>query len=306
MIAIAVLILASLGAGAWAEGRWGPAAQRAGNRALDILIYGLVPLVTFFTVSHVKLTAGVGAGLALGWTERLTVIALAWVIGTRVLRLPRPGVGALMVTVGIANTGYLGVPLITVLLGGEPATGQAITYDVAVSAPVLLLIGFAIGAAFGTRAGNTPRERLSAFLWRNPPLFAFVAALIAPGWLTPDWAQSAAEVAVFALAPLGFFALGVNLMHEQEDGVRVFPPPLTPPIGVALGLRLLVAPGVMLAGAALVGGVPDAFQLQAGMACGINGLAVAHLYGLDLRIVAGAIAWSTAIVLAVATAVVLL
>lgn len=306
MIAVAAVILASIGAGAWAEARWGPAAQRAGGRALDVLIYALLPVVTFFTVSHVELTTGVGAGLLLGWAERLVVIALAWVIGARVLRLPAPATGAMMIAAGLANTGYLGVPLVAALLGDSTATGQAITYDIAVSAPVLLLVGFAIGAAFGTRAGESPRERVRAFVLRNPPLVAFLAALVAPGWLTPDWARDAAQVAVFALAPLGFFALGVNLMHEQEDGVRVFPPPLTTPVGVALGLRLLVAPAVMLAGAAVVSGVPDAFLVQAAMACGINGLAVAHVFGLDLRIVAGAVAWSTAIVLAVAAAVAVL
>ncbi len=303
MIAVAAAIVAALGTGVWAERRWGPGAQRAANRALDVLIYALLPVVIFFTVSHVELTAGVGAGIALGWAERLTVIALAWVIGARVLRLSRPQTGALMIAVGLANTGYLGVPLVAGLIGGSTATGQALTYDVAVSAPVLLLLGFGIGAAFGTQAGEGAGERLKAFLWRNPPLFAFAAALLAPAALTPDWAREAAEVAVFALAPLGFFALGVNLMHEQEDGVRVFPPPLTAPIAVALGLRLLVAPAVMLAGAALIAGVPDPFLVQAAMACGINGLAVAHVYGLDLRIVAGAIAWSTAIVLAAAAVV---
>jgi predicted permease len=89
-------------------------------------------------------------------------------------------------------------------------------------------------------------------------------------------------------------------MQEQEEGVRVFPPPLTAPIGATLVLRLLVAPAIMLALSALVVRVPDAFLIQAGMACGINSLAVAHIYGLDLRIVAGAVAWSTAIVLAAA------
>ena len=49
--------------------------------------------------------------------------------------------------------------------------------------------------------------------------------------------------------------------------------------------------------------VPPAFLLQAGMACGINSLAVAHIYGLDLRITAAAIAWSTAIVLTAAAVV---
>ena len=103
------------------------------------------------------------------------------------------------------------------------------------------------------------------------------------------------------LAPLGFFALGVHLMHEQEDGVRVFPPPMTPAIGVALALRLVVAPGLMLALSALVVEVPDPFLIQAAMACGINGLAVAHVFGLDLRLAAGAIAWSTAVVLVAAS-----
>ena len=37
------------------------------------------------------------------------------------------------------------------------------------------------------------------------------------------------------------------------------------------------------------------------MACGINGLAVAHVFGLDLRLAASAIAWSTAIVLVAAS-----
>ena len=45
--------------------------------------------------------------------------ALAWVAGTRLLRLPRASTGALMVVVVLANTGYLGVPLNGALLGRE-------------------------------------------------------------------------------------------------------------------------------------------------------------------------------------------
>ena len=304
MLPIALVILVSIAIGTASERRWGQGAQRAARSALDVLIYGLMPIVTFFTVSHVHLTAGVGAGLGFGWVERLTVIGLAWAVGTRALRLPQPSVGAMMISAGIANTGYLGIPLISTLIGGH-AVGQAVTYDVAVSAPVLLLVGFAIGAALGTRAGETPRERLRAFLLRNPPLVAFVLALVAPRALAPEWALKAAQVAVFALAPLGFFALGVNLMQEQEEGVRVFPPPLTPPVATAIGLRLLTAPAVMLGLSALIVAVPSAFRVQAAMACGVNGLAVAHIYGLDLRIVSGAIAWSTAIVLSAAAVVAL-
>jgi malate permease and related proteins len=297
VIAIALVILASVAVGAGAERRWGEAARRAGRRSLDILIYGLMPVVTFFTVSHVEITTGVGAGLAFGFAERGVATVLAYLIGTRLLRLGRPSVGAMMVCAGIANTGYLGVPLARTLFDGHQAVGQAITYDVVVSATFLLLVGFAIGAGFGTQAGETPRERVRAFALRNPPLLAFLLALVAPSAWSPDWAHDAAGVAVLAFAPLGFFALGVNLMQEQEHGVRVFPPPLTTAVGVTLGLRLLVAPAVMALLSLTVVKVPAPFLLQAGMASGINSLAVAHIYGLDLRITAATIAWSTTIVL---------
>ena len=38
------------------------------------------------------------------------------------------------------------------------------------------------------------------------------------------------------------------------------------------------------------------------MPCGINTMIVTHAYGLDLRISAGAVAWSTAIAVVVAVA----
>lgn len=305
MLLITLVIIAAVGIGAAAERRWEEAARRAGARALEVLIYGLIPFVTFFTVSHVKLTTGVGAGLAFAWIELAVVTSIAYVAGTRVLRLPSPSVGALMCAAGLVNTGYLGIPIIATLIGGKTAIGQAIAFDVAVTAPMLLLVGFGIGAAFGTSAGQTGRERVRAFLLRNPPLAAFALALVAPAWATPGWAQDAAQVAVLLMAPLGFFALGVNLMHEQEEGVRVFPPPVTAPIATALGLRLILAPALMLALSTLIVRVPDAFLVQAGMACGINGLSVGHVFGLDLRLTAGAIAWSTAIVVVAACGVAL-
>ena len=300
MLLIALVIAAAVSVGALAERRFGDGARRAASRSLEILIYGLIPVVTFFTVSHVKLTTGVGAGIGFAYAELAVVTSIAFVVGSRSLGLPRPSTGALMTCAGVVNTGYLGVPLVAALIGGSTAVGQAITYDVAVSAPMLLLVGFGIGAAFGTRAGTTRRERLRAFAVRNPALAAFALALIAPAWATPTWAQHATASLVLLMAPLGFFALGVNLMHEQQAGVRVFPPPITPAVATALGLRLLIAPALMLTLSALIVRVPDAFLIQAAMACGINGLSVGHVFGLDVRLSAAAIGWSTVLVLTAA------
>jgi predicted permease len=75
------------------------------------------------------------------------------------------------------------------------------------------------------------------------------------------------------------------------------PPPLTPAIGWALGLRLAVAPALLYLLALPLIDLPHAYLVQAAMPTGINALVVAHAYGLELRSLAATIAWSTGIVL---------
>lgn len=235
----------------------------------------------------------------LAYLELAVIAGLAYLAGSRLLHLRREQTGSLMLVTMLANTGYLGVPLCAAVLGTS-AVGAAIAFDTVVSGPMFYGFGFAVGAAFGTLAGGTPRERFRSFLVRNPPLVAVVAGLLAPDALAPDVLVDVAHVLVFAILPVGFFILGVNLAAEAEDGALAFPPPLTAPVGVAIVLRLAVAPALMLGLSALVIDVPDAYLLQAAMPSGINSLVVAHAYGLDLRICASALAWTTTIVVAVA------
>jgi predicted permease len=265
------------------------------------MLYVLVPFVIFVNIARLHVSAEVGAGIGLAYLELAAVGALAWVLGTRVLRLERPAIGALMCAAVLANTGYLGLPLTLAVLGSG-RLGEAIAFDTLVSGPMLLLVGFAIGAAFGSRAGETRGQRLRAYLVRNPPLLAVAAGLLAPASAAPDALVTASHVVVIALAPLGFFALGVNLSAEAERG-RLRPVrDLRAPLGVALALRLAVAPALMYALSLTVVTVPDAYLLQSAMPCAINTLLIAHAYGLDLRLATGAIAWSTALALLVGLA----
>lgn len=298
MIYVVLAVVASVTAGVAAERRSSTGAQRLGRRTLDVMLYVLVPFVTFFNIAHLHITRGVGVGIGLGYAELAVVGIAAWVIGERVLRLSRPVTGALICATVLANTGYLGLPLAVALLGPRQL-GTAIAFDTLVSAPMLLFVGFAVGAAFGGHAGDTRGERVRAYFARNPPLLAVAAGLLAPRSLAPALLVSASHVVVFALLPLGFFTLGINLAVESDEGVVGFPPRLTAPIATVLGLRLLAAPALMLILSALVVAVPAAYLLQAAMPCGINSLIVAHAYGLDLRLVAGALAWSTAVVMVV-------
>jgi predicted permease len=300
MIFVLAAILVFGAAGVWAERRHGERAVALTGRMFDVLLYGLLPFITFFAVARLELTAGIGIGLLVAYAQLAIVGGLAYVGSRRILRLDDASTGAVVVTVVLANTGFLGLPLNAVLLGSDDVP-EAITWDLSVSLPMLFVVGFGVGAALGTKAGATGRERARSFVMRNPPLLALLAALVVPDAAAPEVLSDAAKLAAIALLPVGFFALGVHLCQEAEDGSLRLPPPITRPVALAVGLRILVAPALFAAGATLASipdgvEIPDAYYLQAAMPCGINALVVAHVYGLDLRIVAGAVAWATALV----------
>ncbi|MBJ7520374.1 MAG: AEC family transporter [Solirubrobacteraceae bacterium] len=294
IFAVLVAILVSVGAGVWAERRHGEGAQRAVQRAVKWALWGIIPPIVIVITARLELSSGVGAGIVFGYLVLAAVGLLAWVIGSRVLHLPRSSTGALIVTSILANTGYLGIPLILVLLGGDEV-GFAIVWDSIISYPMAFIVAFAIGAAFGDHGASDVRDRILSFFTKNPIPWAFAIGLLLPDAWVSDGLFDAMKILASSLLPLGFFMVGVQLSAEGEHGTFRFPPPLTAPVATVLGLRLLVAPLLLLGIAAATVSIPDAYHLQAAMPCGINALIVAHVYELDLRLTSAAIAWSTAI-----------
>jgi predicted permease len=259
-----------------------------------LVLWVLMPVVTFFNIATLHIDGRVGAGIAFGWAAIAAALGAAYLVGTRVLHLERPSLGALMATSAFGNTGYLGIPLTGALLG----LGQipnAVAYDTLVSSLAFVTVGFSVGAGFGVVA-KRPRDRLAAFFTRNPPLWAAALGLLAPAALAPDWAVHASRVLVVAILPIGFFAVGVTIAAASEEGESKFPPPLSRDVVAAVLLKLTVPPLVVLALSAAIISVPEAYITQAAMASGLNNLVIAHSYGLDRRLTAAAIAWSTAVV----------
>jgi hypothetical protein len=301
VIAIAATVAAAIAAGAGAEHRWGTGAQRAAGRVLDLMLWVFAPFVVFFNVARLDVTVDNSVGVALGWVSLAVVGLAAWFLAARVLRCPRPVAGATIAAAAHANTGYFGLPLTIALLGSSHVP-EAAAYDALVQAPALLLGVFAVGAAFGTRAGETVADRVKAFVTRNPILWAALLGLAAPDALAPETLVDFSRVLVIAQLPLGFFAVGVTLAAEAEEGAFPVPPPVDGPIAVSVVLRLVLAPLLLTLLALPLIDLPSAYRLLSAMPCGIGALMAAHAYGLDLRVTAAAVAWSTAIVVAVSLA----
>lgn len=303
MLLVVLVVLAATAAGqvAHAHTARAPALARG---TLTLMLYVLVPFVSYVNIAHLHVTTGVGAGLALGYLELAVVGTLAWLLGTRVFALPRPAVGGLICVVLLANTSYLGLPLVVAALGASQLP-FGIAFDQLVSTPVFFTAGFGVGAAYGTKAGEGVGERLRAFITRNPPLLAVIAGLIVPASAAPEVLVHASHWVVYAFLPLGFFVVGVNL--AAEHGTSRWPLPALDRVTVAaVLLRMVVAPLLLFVLSQVTVAIPHAYLLQAAMPSAIASLLVGHAYGLDLRLISAAIAWSTtAALLAVLVASVL-
>jgi hypothetical protein len=304
LITTAAIVL-SVAVGIAAERRWPIAAVGAARSAMSGILYVLLPPVIFFNLAAADVDLDHGLGLALGLVAVGIVALGVWWVSDRVLGLAPFQTGAVLVAVLTVNSGYLGYPLTVALLGRDQLS-DAVLYDVLVTGPSLLLGAFAVGAAFGTEAGDTPRERVAAFFTRNPPLYAAILGLLAPDALAPAALVDASQALVIAILPIGFFAVGATLAEGAEHGELPLPPPLTRPVLVALAGRLVLVPALLMLLAAPLIDLPAAYRLMSAMPCGLNAMVVSHAYGLDNRVVAEAIVWSTAIVILAAVGSLLL
>jgi hypothetical protein len=280
--------------GVHAEARAGQRAVVLARRVLMTMLYVLAPFAAFFNIARLHVTADVRGGIAAGWVALVLAGCVGWALGRFWLKMPRPSSGVLINAGLQGNSGYLGLPIVAAVLGAHTLS-QAVAYDALVQNPMFLLGSFGVAAATGTKAGETPAERLRAFFARNPPLLATLAGLAAPAALAPDPLVHAARLVVLAMLPLGFFAVGVTLAAEAEEGELSFPPPFTRPIAAALVLRLVIAPAILLAISAPFFHLPTSFLILAAMPAGLNSITLAHAYGLDIRFAAGHIAWSTTV-----------
>jgi len=296
VIPLAAVIAVATAVGLAAERRSHEAAERAARGLLTTVLWVLLPIVVFFNIAALHLTVEIGAGVGFAYAAMAVTLGAAFAIGTYVLHLPRASVGALMVAAALANTGYLGLPF-TVALFGFDELPNAVVYDVLVSSLALATVGFTVGALFGTRAEGA-RARMRTFLTRNPPLWATAAGFLAPAALAPSWAVDSSQILALTILPIGFFAVGVTLAAEAGGGGWGLVPRLSVPVAWAVALKLVLPTAVLAGLSTLLLDVPDSYLTQAGMASALNTIVIANEYGLDRRLAAGAILWSTALVVA--------
>lgn len=170
---------------------------------------------------------------ALGpWIVALGACVVIPLIG-RLLRWDRPRIGAVLLTCGLGNTAFMGLPMTQALFGPQ-AVGTAVIADQLGSFMALSTLGVIVAAVFSGQSvrGGAITKRVLLF----PPFGALVLALLValtPGW--PSWLETVLDRLGETLTPVALFTVGFQMRFGDAWRLRQ-------PILAGLSWKLLLAP----------------------------------------------------------------
>ena len=274
--ALLVLVWLLVGVLARKSGRM-PA--RSPEIATRIVIDLALPALTLVTLHSLTLRSD-------RWVELAVAVGTPWIVfGVTWLALSFAGLSrevraCLLLTAGLANTSFVGFPLVEALWGRE-GLARAIWVD---QGQFLVLSTLGVLAASAGRGDKRPSaaelvRRLLVF----PPFIAFVLALLLRPVTPPAVIPWVLEKLALLVVPLALFAVGWQLRFEPRELAQHARPLL-----LGLTLRLAVAPLVIYLlvqrafGSTDLGG--DVVVAEAAMAPMITGALLAMEHGLAPRL----------------------
>lgn len=278
----------------WAGTRGG-LVPLAGIPALNVFVlyFGLPAMLFKLGASGALLQPGLG-GLALVYALAGVVVVGLAACWARWQRWPRLDAAMAALATTFPNTGFLGLPLLTGLLGTSAAGPLAATILVDV------LLFSTLCLAWGRPSGGT-----GPTAWRNPLLWS-MAAGVAFWWMDgalPVPAARTVDSLAQAASPVALFTLGAILARAQHAAVeraRGLAPTDQHVWGLVL-LKLVLHPALVwglgavavATGAPLTAGGLLALTMAAALPAASNVSMLAERLGSQAGAVARLIWWST-------------
>ena len=194
-----------------------------------------LPALTLIQVRNVSLQPSLFYAVAMPWILFVTGVIFFWAIA-KAMRLTPQTTGGLILSAGLGNTSFVGLPMIEAFYGaGGMAVG--ILIDQLGTYLVLSTIGVMIAALYssGRASGRVIARRITTF----PPFLALVAAVVLLPFDYPDWMTEILRRLAGTLVPLALVSVGYQLRLDALDGRRI-------PLAIGLAFKLVLGPLLLM------------------------------------------------------------
>jgi predicted permease len=200
------------------------------------IIHVSLPALTVVQLHGIQLQPSLLYAVAMPWMLFLAGAGFFWMLA-RTLKLTPQTTGGLMLSAGLANTSFVGLPMIEAFYG---ASGMAvgILIDQLGTYMVLSTLGIVVAALYSTGRPSAPEiiKRICTF----PPFIALIVALALLPVDLPPWLTDVLRRLGDTLAPLALVSVGLQLRLEEARGAGA-------PLAIGLAFKLIIGP-LLLAG----------------------------------------------------------
>jgi len=270
-----------------------PAADVVRRSIGSVVLNIFLPALTFKVLATAPLGSDLWAVPLVSIITVLASFAISWLVYARLLRsrLSAPTIGALIVASTWCNATYLGLPVVSAVVGVDYQRIPML-FDLLGMSPMLFTLGTMICVEYGTRGErHTVGEGLLQAV-KLPPLIAAVLGIVVNLMhiTVPSVIMDACGVAGSVVAPTMLFSIGLALRPPKWDQLAVLAPSLIIKLGIAPAVGMIMI-GLLIADAH----VARATLLEAAMPTMVLTMVFAERYGLDEEILAQAIVFSTVV-----------
>ena len=168
----------------------------------------------------------------MAWVLFSIGVAFFWLVG-RLLKLSRATTGALILTGSLANTSFIGLPMIETWYGSE-FLGIGILIDQLGSYFVLSTLGVIVAGVYSSGAHLDLRAVTKKILTFTPFVSMLVALALMP-FTYPEWLNTLLQRLGSTLVPLALVSVGYQLRLSQIRG-------RLPLLGIGLTFKLVIGP----------------------------------------------------------------
>jgi predicted permease len=159
-----------------------------------------------------------------------------WLSG-RALSFSRATIGGLMLTGGLANTAFIGLPMIETFYGPQ-FLGLGILIDQLGSYFVLCTLGILVASLHSSSQGFNPKSMIRKIVL-FVPFQAFVLALLLTPFEYPIWLDDLLKRLGTTLVPIALVSVGYQLQLSHVRGKMQ-------PLIVGLLYKLVIGPALIL------------------------------------------------------------